>query len=57
MSIPVMIGSSRVPDLLTSLAISVPKARLLKYFQARMLYGLVVPDGFARCLARFARRS
>ena len=42
-----MIGSSRVPDLGTSLAISIPRtaAAVIRHFQARMPYGLVVPDG------------
>ena len=42
-----MIGSSRVPDLGTSLAISIPRteAAVIRHFQARTPYGLVVPDG------------
>jgi hypothetical protein len=40
-----MIGSNRVPDLWTSLAISNPqKAAVIRYFQERMPYGLFVPD-------------
>ena len=37
-----MIGSSRVPDLGTSLAISIPRteAAVIRHFQARMPYGL-----------------
>jgi len=41
-----VIGSSRVPDLRTSLAISIPRteAAVVRYFQERMPYGLFVPD-------------
>jgi hypothetical protein len=41
-----MIGSSRAPDLWTSLAFSIPRteAAVIRHFQARMPYGLVVRD-------------
>jgi hypothetical protein len=38
-----MIGSSRVPDLRTSLAISIPRTDAA-VIQARMPYGLIKPD-------------
>jgi hypothetical protein len=41
-----MLGSSRVPDLWTSLAISIPRTEtaVIRHFQERMPYGLFVPD-------------
>jgi hypothetical protein len=41
-----MIGSSRVPDLGTPLAISIPRteAVVIRHFQERMPCGLFVPD-------------